>query len=255
MIIDHYSSLLHNFRGLLLTTIEPIEKIARLPNDTYQYFQQDFKTIEELKKNNSDLKTENFLLKAKQQQLNKLEIEVSRLDTLLGRASQLNKSNIQIANISSYNISPYSYYLTINKGYLDGIEENQAVIDAYGLLGITTLTTPYTAKVQMITDAEVQVPVRIQRTGQRGILKGLYENTLYLQFISNSSSVKIGDLIETSGLANVYPKGYPVAIITKVELLKDQAYLRIIAEPIAQITQAEKVLVLSKPTKGSNKNE
>lgn len=252
MVVDHYSSLLLSFRGLLVTAVEPIEKLAAFPKDSYNYFQQDFKSVESLKKSNQDLNTENFLLKAKQQQFNNLKFEVAKLNQLLGKATQLSESSIQIANISYYNLTPYSQFITINKGYLDNVSTNQSVIDAYGLLGIITQTTPTSSKVQLITDAEIQIPVRIQRTGQRGIIKGVSTGKangaqLSLQFISNTSPVKIGDLIETSGLANTYPKGYPIATITQINILKDQPYFSIMAKPIAKIMRAEKVLILSIP--------
>jgi len=254
MLADHYSSALTSVRSLLITAIEPIEKLASLPADSYHYFQQDFANIESLKKDNQDLKTELFLMKAKQQQLARLELEVQRLNKLLGKASQLTYSNVQIANISYYKTSPYSQSFTLNKGELDNVKVKQTVIDAYGLIGIITHTTPTSSKVQLITDAEIQIPVRIQRTGQRGILKGVDENTLSLQFISNTSSVIVGDLIETSGLAKTYPKGQPVATITQFKTLKDRPYFNIEAKPIAKLMAAEKVLILSIPVQKNGKD-
>lgn len=245
MVMDHYSHFLINFRALLLTTIDPIERAATIPLSTYQYFQQDFKTVEELKKRNQQLATENLLLKARQQQLNKLQHEVSRLNLLLGTASQMSTSDVQIANIKYYNLSPYSQFFTLDKGSLDGVKLHQAVIDAKGLIGQITSVTPTTSRVQLITDSDIQIPVRIQRTGQRGILTGMGQTQLSLQFIPNTSSIKIGDIIETSGLGNVYPNGYPVATVSSINTLKDQPYYEIMADPVADINLADKVLILS----------
>lgn len=245
MVMDHYSHVLINFRALLLTTIDPIERAATLPLNTYQYFQQDFKTVEELKKRNQQLATENLLLKAKQQQLDKLQHEISRLNLLLGTASQMSTSDVQIASVQYYNLSPLSQFFTLDKGGLDGVKLHQAVIDAKGLIGQITTVTPATSRVQLITDSDIQIPVRIQRTGQRGILSGMGQSLLSLQFIPNTSSIKVGDIIETSGLGNVYPNGYPVATISSISILKDQPYYEIMASPVADINLAEKVLILS----------
>ncbi len=247
MVIDHYSQLLSNFRNLLLTTIEPIEKAATLPLEAYQYFQQDFRTIEELKNKNQQLQTENLLLKSKQQQMTKLQLEVKRLNQLLGTASQLPSNESQIANINFYSRSPFAQFLTLDKGRLDEVKIQQSVIDSKGLVGLITQVTPTSARAQLITDLDSQIPVRIQRTGQRGILTGLGHNQLSLQFIPNTSSIIVGDLIETSGLGGVYPKGYPVAIVASLKNLKDEPYYEIMADPIAEINQVEKVLILSQP--------
>ncbi len=249
MVSDHYSHALSSVRNLLLTAIEPIEKLATLPITAYHFFQQDYETIEDLKQANQRLATENLLLKAEQQQLPQLRLEITRLNQLLNTASQLERSKIQIANISHYNLSPYSQTFMLDKGYLDKVDPNQCVIDSHGLIGLITQVTPTSAKVQLITDADIAIPVRIQRTGQRGIAKGSHFNELSVQFIAKSSSVNIGDLIVTSGLGSVYPKGYPVARVTSVTKPKDQPYLEIKARPVAKIGQADKVLILSNDIK------
>ncbi len=254
MLVDHYSSLLGNVRSLLVTTVEPIAKISAIPFNAYRYLQQDFKSLELLKKLKNDLETENFLLQAKQQRFNQLELEILRLNNLLGKASQLTAVDVQLANILHYNISEYANFVTINKGHLDGVRNKQAVIDDRGLLGIVTITTPTTARVQLIIDTEIQVPVRVQRTGQRGIVKGFSNNQLYLQFIPQGSSVEIGDILVTSGLANVYLPGQPVATLTQIKELKGQPNLKILATPVAKIMYAEKVLVLSSPAYKSSSN-
>lgn len=248
MVMDHYSHLLSNFRSLLLTAIDPIERAAALPVDAYQWMQQDFTSINQLEKRNKQLETENLLLKAKQQQLTKLQLEVDRLNRLLGTASQQADSDIQIANVNFYSNSPFSQFYTLNKGGLDDVTINQTVIDAKGLIGQITSTTPTTSRVQLITDPDIQVPVRIQRTGQRGILTGLGNDQLSLMFIPNSSSVKEGDLLETSGLGQIYPEGYPVATIDKISILKDQPYYEISTLPVADLNRSQKVLILGKRT-------
>lgn len=247
MVLDHYTHLLLNFRTLLLTTVEPIEKAASLPLQAYRYFQQDFQSLESLRQKNQQLATENLLLKAKQQQLTRLQLEVKRLNQLVGTASQLPSNDVRIANISFYNQSPYAQFFTLDKGRMDGIRPQQAVIDAKGLVGLITTVTPTSSRVQLITDSDSQIPVRIQRTGQRGILTGLGQTQLSLQFIPNTSSIVVGDLIETSGLGGVYPKGYPVGTVASVQQQQDQPYFEILADPIARINELEKVLILSQP--------
>ncbi|WP_255358055.1 rod shape-determining protein MreC [Thiomicrospira sp. XS5] len=245
MVMDHYSHLLSNFRNLLLTTIEPIERTATLPLDIYNWMQKDYTTINQLRLQNQQLQTENLLLKAQQQQMAKLKLEIDRLNRLLGTASQLDASKIQIATVTAYSQTPYAQFYTLNKGALDEVDINQTVIDAKGLIGLITHLTPTSSRAQLITDPDIQVPVRIQRTGQRGILSGLGHDRLSLMFIPNSSSVQKGDLLETSGLGNIFPEGYPVAKISKVSDLKDQPYYEIAAEPMADLNRSQKVLILS----------
>ncbi len=255
MVADHYGQLMGSFRSILLTTISPIERIAALPKQFYQLATTDFTNINALKLENQQLKTELLLVKARQQQFSNLQLEVSRLESLLGTAGKINAQSLQIATVTYYSNNPLSQYLTLNKGYLKNVAEQQTVIDSKGIMGQIISTTPTHSRVLLITDPDHQIPVRIQRTGQRGILSGTGHETTQLEFIPKNSLVKVGDLLESSGLGGVFPAGYPVAIITQIENKGDNPYLKITAAPIANLFQSHKVLILSQASPYLNFDE
>ncbi|WP_281168811.1 rod shape-determining protein MreC [Hydrogenovibrio halophilus] len=245
MVADHYSQALTHFRSLLLTTIDPIERTAALPGEWYDWFQQDYQTLNQVKLENQRLKTEVLLLKAQQQQLSKLKLDVERLNRLLGKASQMDDTQVQIASVSFYSQTPYSHFYTLNKGQLDQVALNQTVIDAKGVVGQITSTTPVSSRVRLITDPEIQVPVRVQRNGQRGMLSGMGHDRLTLLFIPDGAAIQKGDLLETSGLGLVYPEGYPIARVTQVNRMEGRPYLDVQAEPVAELNRSQKVLILT----------
>jgi len=245
MAADHYSHFMGNVRSVLLTTINPIEQIATLPKQIYLLATTDFTNINALKVENQQLKTELLLVKAKQQQFANLQLEVSRLESLLGTAGKMNAQSLQIATVTFYSNNPLSQYLTLDKGQIKKVAIQQTVIDSEGIMGQIVSTTPTSSRVLLITDPDHQIPVRIQRTGQRGILSGTGHDTTQLGFIPKNSLVEIGDLLESSGLGNVFPAGYPVAVVTQIEDKAGNPYLEITATPIAELHQSHKVLILS----------
>ncbi len=255
MAADYYGQLMGSFRSLLLTTINPIERVATLPKHLYQLATTDFTNIDALKLENQQLKTELLLVKAKQQRFSNLQLEVSRLEALLGTAGQINTQSLQIATVTYYSNNPLSQYLTLDKGQLKKVSVQQTVIDAKGIMGQIIRTTPTSSRVLLITDPDHQIPVRIQRTGQRGILSGTGHDTTQLEFIPKNSLVEVGDLIESSGLGGVFPAGYPVAIITNVENKEGSPYFDITATPVADLYQSHKVLILSQATPYLNFDE
>ncbi len=246
MSADHYSQLTGNFRSALLSTINPIEQVASVPKHVYQWATTDFTSIDTLKIENQKLKTEILLLKAKQQQFANLEMEVDRLESLLGTTGKMTNQSVQIATVTYYSSNPLSQFLTVNRGYLNGISAPQTVIDSKGIMGQIITTTPTSSRVLLITDPDHQIPVRIQRTGQRGILSGTGHDTTKLGFIPKNSQVQVGDILESSGLGGLFPAGYPVATISQIEYMGDNPYLEITAQPIAQLHQSNKVLIISK---------
>lgn len=245
MAADHYGQILGNVRSALLTTLNPIEQAATFPKYIYQLTSSDYSTIGELKLENQKLQTETLLLKAKMLQFKNLELELARLEGLLGTTGKMDNKRVQIATVEFFSSNPLSQFITLNKGSLDDVEIQQVVIDEQGIMGQIINNTPTTSRVLLITDPDHQIPVRIQRTGQRGILAGTGHDSVTLTFIPKNSSIEVGDLIESSGLGRVFPAGYPVARVNKIDHLKAEAYLEITATPVAQLREAQKVLILS----------
>lgn len=246
MSADHYGHLMGNFRSALLTTITPLEQVASLPKHFYQWSTTNFTSLDAVEAENQKLKTEILLLKAKQLQMSSLELEVDRLESLLGTTGKITNQSVQIATVTYYSSNPLSQFLTVNRGYFNGISEQQTVIDSEGIMGQIVATTPTSSRVLLITDPDHQLPVRIQRTGQRGILRGTGHDSISLDFIPKNSLVRKGDVLESSGLGGVFPSGYPVAIVTQVDELGENPYLEILAHPVAKLHQSRKVLIISK---------
>lgn len=246
MAADHYGKILGSVRSALLTTLVPIERVATFPQHIYTLVTTDFTSIEYLERENQQIKTENLLLKAKQQQLINLELQVERLESLLGTTGRITNQEVQIATVIFYSNSPLSQFVTLNKGKLDNIEKQQTVIDAKGIMGQVIETTPTTSRILLITDPDHQIPVRVQRTGQRGILQGTGHDTAQLNFIPINSEIKIGDILESSGLGGIFPAGYPVATVTQIVTQGDNPYFKISANPIAELNQSHRVLITHK---------
>ncbi len=164
----------------------------------------------------------------------------------MGASATLSPYHPQIAEVIYSSRLPFSQYIEIDKGQIDHIHTGQAVVDSEGILGQITVITPFSSRVLLITDPDHQMPVRIRRTGQRGMLTGIGHDKVKLDFIPKSSNLKVGDLIESSGLGGIFPSGFPVAEVEQITAPSESPYLEIEARPTAQITTAYKVLVLSK---------
>ena len=253
MAADHYGQILGNVRSALLTTLNPIEQAASLPNQVYQRLITDYTSMDQLQLENRKLGTEILLLKAKMQQYNNMELEIDRLEALLGTTGKMHNQPVQIATVTFFSSNPLSQFISLNRGNLHNVYPQQVVIDEQGIMGQIINTTPTTSRVLLISDPDHQIPVRIQRTGQRGIVAGTGHDSVSLEFIPKSSMVEVGDLIESSGLGQVFPAGYPVARISKISSSNAEPYLEITATPVAQLREAQKVLILLNKQKGTSK--
>lgn len=199
---------------------------------------------EDLLVENAQLEAENLVLQAKVQKLASLAIENVRLRELLNSTSLL-EENVLVAEIIAVSPDPYQHYVMLNKGAADGVYVGQGVVDANGLFGQVMEVTNDASRVILISDARHAVPVQVDRNGVRLIAEGSGDFTeLKLPHVALTTDLVPGDVVSTSGLGGVFPKGYPVARITEVGHDPGQAFAIVKARPFAHLSRSSHVLLL-----------
>jgi rod shape-determining protein MreC len=149
--------------------------------------------------------------------------------------------------------SPTIWYSTvkIDKGSGDGVEENQPVIAAGGLVGKVTRVTGGTSEVTLITDASSAVSAQVMPNGANGIVKpelGKPEDLL-LDFIQKGRRVTKGTTVVTSGFRSSevesrFPRGIPIGRVSRVDLDEVELYQRVHVQPFADLRRIDFVQVL-----------
>ena len=114
----------------------------------------------------------------------------------------------------------FRHRVIINKGTRDGAFKGQPLLDATGIFGQITRAGTFSSEAILITDSEHAIPVQVNRNGLRTIALGTGDldlRRLSLPFLPTNADIKVGDLLVSSGLGGVFPPGYPVATVTKVD--------------------------------------
>ena len=109
--------------------------------------------------------------------------------------------------------------VTIDKGASDGVRRDMAVLSPLGVVGrVIDEPAAHAAKVQLIIDRNAGAGAFIDRTGAGGVVVGSEGDTpLRMEYVSNLTDVSIGDLVTTSGLDGIYPRGFVIGRIEKAE--------------------------------------
>ncbi len=140
---------------------------------------------------------------------------------------------------------PYSRKVFIDRGATHGVLAGSPVINEAGVLGQVTRTYTLSSEVTLLADKDAAIPVLNLRTQQRGAaFGGGPDGGMELRFASANADVKVGDLLQTSGLDGVYPPGLPVARVTAVERRVETGFARIQLRPEASPDGVRHVLVL-----------
>lgn len=243
--LDGQLQLLKTVRQGLAVVIFPIQQAAQAPLEIYHQVSDFFVTQAQLKTDNTALRVRHLRDAAELQRLAAIQSENRYLRQLLG-AQQKPHYTSTLAEVKFAREDPFRRRIAIDRGTLHGIRLGAPVIDDVGVLGQVTQLMPLASEVTLLTDKDQTVPVELARTGQRGVLFGTGNDVvLELRFMPVSSDIQVGDLLVTSGLDGIYPRGIPVARVSKVGRPAELAFAMVTATPIAGIGRRNEVLVLA----------
>ncbi len=135
--------------------------------------------------------------------------------------------------------------MTIDKGGVDGVERDMAVISPAGVVGRVYLTSARAARVQMLIDRNASAGAMIERTRAQGLVVG-QGSTLRMEYVPGTADVKQGDLIVTSGIDKIYPKGFVIGTVEGIER-GPGIFHEIVVQPTVDFSRLEEVLVVTTP--------
>ncbi len=151
---------------------------------------------------------------------------------------------LQVAEVISRGASSILSTITLNVGTRHGVEPNFPVLALNGLLGKTMSVTPNASVVQLITDRNFRLSVKVGSEGVRGILIPLYGPFAEVTGILPNSGVRPGDQVLTSGFSDIYPKNLTVALVDEVVVTPGENFCRVRVRFQAEPSEAEHVFVM-----------
>ncbi|MBD1399370.1 rod shape-determining protein MreC [Pelovirga terrestris] len=191
---------------------------------------------------NLELTAENQQLRARLNQIDEVTLQNQRLRKLLAFVDDLDRAALP-AQVIGEDVTPWARTIVIDKGTRSGLRHGLAVVAAEGVVGRVIKTSPHSSRVLLITDPSSAVAALIQSTRSRGILRGHGER-LSVEYMENNATVQPGDLLVTSGMGGVFPKGLPLARVVSMSQDDFDLFQRIEALPAADFSRLEEVLVI-----------
>jgi rod shape-determining protein MreC len=188
------------------------------------------------------------VLETRLQEREHLAGEALRLQGLLDLRSSLTVEAIA-AEVITRDGLPWSRTLTINKGRSQGVALDCPVISSAGVVGRVIALGPSAARVQLLQDRDSGAGVAIDRTRVSGVVSGQVgvaesaSGDLLMKYVPDSADVQDGDLVITSGLDRIYPKGLVVGSVSRVASGRG-LFKEILVTPSVRVEQLELLLVL-----------
>lgn len=247
MVLDHRFHYLEWMRVGLGSMIQPMQVLAQMPLRATDQASEYFSSVGTLQVENAALKRHALENSASLSRVEQLEMENERLRRLLGARDRLTVGG-DIATILYAARDPFSRRVMVDRGAQQNVSAGQPVLDDAGVIGQVTRVYPMTAEVTLITDKDQAVPVQVVRNGLRSVIFGLGNGQLELRYMPANADIQNGDLLVTSGLDGIYPAGFPVAKVIRIEREASFSFARIICAPVGGVEQFTEVLILKAKT-------
>lgn len=193
---------------------------------------------------NAQLEAEVARLQSQIIELQQENSELEVLSALLDFARTHAENEYITAAVIGRDISPFLHYIIINRGSDDGLRRGMPVVSSQGLVGRVAAVTAGGARVQLISDPDTAINVRIQPSGAEALLQGSITGDLSVEAIPQDANIQNGDLVLTSGLGGNYPPDILIGQISGVRQRPVELFQSAIVEPVVDFSLLEIVLVI-----------
>jgi len=204
----------------------------------------DYLALQSVRSDNEQLRREVAQLQVALQQQRALAQQSRTLVDLLQLREQVQLETVAAAVIAG-SASPDFRTLTIDKGSADGLRPDMAVIAPAGVVGRIITPSARAAKVQLLIDRNAAAGAIVERSRAQGVVEGT-GGDLRLNYVSGTADVRSGDVVITSGIDGIYPKGFVVGQIESVERGAGE-FGTVVIRPAVDFSSIEAVLVVVSP--------
>jgi rod shape-determining protein MreC len=168
--------------------------------------------------------------------------ENDRLLHLLSMKDQLEQETVG-ARVTARVPNFLANVVYINRGTADGVQVDAPVLSGDGIVGRVVLVSSRQSQVQLISNPDASTGVMLEKSRTPGVLRGTGELLLDLNYISNTEQALVDDIVLSSGLDGIFPKGMGIGKIVESDRGKS-VFRTIKVKPFIDLVNIEEVLVL-----------
>ncbi len=226
-----------------IAVVAPFQDIfsssIRFAGDIWRHYFQLVSTAKE----NDRLTRQLELIREQNLRYKEVELSNARLRSLLDFKQSMNRQVIS-AEVIGKDPSPWFQSVIIDKGIDDGVNTGFPVVIPKGIVGQITEASGHYAKVLLLIDQNNAVDGLIQQTRARGIVKGASGEYCIFKYVLRKHEIRTGDIVISSGLDAVFPKGLRIGRVTGVIKRNSGIFQEVSVTPFVDFEKLEEVLVI-----------
>lgn len=175
----------------------------------------------------------------------RLELQLAELERLLSARRSQSPAAVLSAPVVARSAGGVADALTLGVGAAQGVVRGMPVTAPEGLVGLVTDVAPRTAAVRTVLDPQSRVGVTVRGKGGQGVAIGDVAGLLRVDRFIPEEAVEVGDVVETSAVGGLFPRGLRVGVVVEV-LPQDPNELRrsfLVAPAVELATMLDVVLI------------
>ena len=198
----------------------PVQRVATGISNFFSHGLSYFTDFDALQAENEELKRQ---IREMEQTVRDAELaleENAQLRQQAGQPERMRELTTINAEVIARNPGDWATTLTLDKGSNHGVELGDLVTTVDGMAGYVSELYSNTCEITTVIDVEMQCGALITRTRETAIAEGDYDlmadGNLRLSYLTEDTSVVIGDTVETSGRGGVFHKGVMIGTVESV---------------------------------------
>ncbi len=201
--------------GAALEIAVPLQKIASVPVDALREVWDRYVDLMRVREENQRLRERLAVLEEESLQYREALVASGYLALI---AEMRNDFEIPMlpTQIVGLDVSPWFRSALVDRGRDQDVLSGMPVVTDRGVVGLITATSRRASKTMLLLDRQSAVDGIIQRSRARGLVLGRGTDELDFEFVVRGSDVAVGDVVITSGLGGVYPKGLRIGEVVAV---------------------------------------
>lgn len=229
----------------VIAVTAPVEKTITVAAFAVVDTWKGYVALRHVREDNLQLRRENLVARAVEQQAAEVRLENARLRRLLDFVDKQLPRRLLVARVVAVGASPHSHTLRIARGSEDGVVKGAPVISPDGVVGIVSQLTASYADVQLIVSPLSAVPAISQRTRSRSTVKGTGDITrCKLTYALRTDDLAEGDVLITAGGPGSFPQGLRVGHVTSVAKKAHGLFLDAEVVPAVDFSRLDEVEVV-----------
>jgi len=229
---------------VMMTAITPVQDTLNSFAHGSTGFVRNYFDLVNVRRDNERLKAQLAQTKSDQSRVVELETENRHLSDLLDLKDALGGGNAVGANVIGSDANGLAHTLMLGQGSSAGVMPGMAVLSFRGVVGKIIATSANASRVLLIDDHNAALDAFDQRTRTRGIVAGIVDDGLTMKYVDRSQEVRPSDVIVTSGLDGIFPRGLLVGTIKSVKGEGPGMFLNVAISPAVDFRSLEQVLII-----------